>query len=77
MQQNHSMRACRTGADIAIEIEIESRIEFQTITAHIDDVDLVVAFRLDNTPGCQVFDQKVIRDHETFLVTCKTQIMRP
>ncbi len=46
------MRACGPGADFAIEIEVETRIKFYTIPVHVDDVDLVVAFRLDNTAWC-------------------------
>src|SRR6266542_1738463 len=76
-EEDRSMRACGPRADIAIKIEVETRIEFQTIPVHVDDMDLVVAFRLHHTAWCQVFDEKVIRHHETFLVARELQIMWP
>ena len=71
------MRAGRPSGNIMTKIELEMLVAFEPILMHVDDVDLVVAFGLDNTAWDEVFDQEVIRDHEPFLVPREPQIMRP
>ena len=44
-KHHHTMRACRPRADVAIEVDVEGRVEFEAIAVHVDDMDLVVAFQ--------------------------------
>jgi len=54
------MRASGPCADIVIEIELEIRIAFETITGHVEDVDLQVAFGIDHTTWGEVFDEEIV-----------------
>jgi len=43
------MRRCGAGADVAIEVEVETRIEGDVIGAHLNHMDLVIALCLHNS----------------------------
>jgi hypothetical protein len=63
-EHGHAMRACRARADVAIEIDVEVPVELQMIPRHVDHMDLVVAFHVDDPAGQQIFDEKVVRHHQ-------------
>jgi len=59
-EDDQAMRASGPCADIVIEIELEIRIAFETITGHVEDVDLQVAFGIDHTTWGEVFDEEIV-----------------
>jgi hypothetical protein len=69
------MWAGGSSADVPFEIEVELRIEFQTIAVHVDDMDLPVAVYLDHPARHQIFNQEVIRNHDLLVILCEAQIM--
>jgi hypothetical protein len=76
VEQSKAMRACWAGADVAIKIEVESRIELEAFAVNVENVDLVIAFGVDDPARRKVLDKEVVPNHQPFLVTRETQIMR-
>ncbi len=68
------MWTCRPSAGVAIKIEVEIAVEFQPIGINVDDMDFVAAFRIHDSAGRKVFDEKVIRHHQPLLITREAHI---
>lgn len=60
LECDEAVRARGTCTDVAIEVEIEACIECHVTLVHMDDVDLMVAFRHDDPARGEVFDKEVI-----------------
>ena len=62
------MRARAPDADVAIEIEVEHRVELEATAMNVDYMNLVIALHVHDTAGREIFDQKVVRHDEALFV---------
>lgn len=62
--------ACRKSR---VEVEVEPRILGQRVVRDLDDVNLVIAFEMND--ACSVLVEKIVRDDEATVVAAQHQVM--
>src|SRR5271154_5131395 len=75
-EEYEAVRAGGAGADVAIEVQVETRIERDAIGAHLNHMDLVIALSLHHSSWDQIFDEKIVGYHEALFVLRQLEIVR-
>ena len=71
------MRPRRAGADVAIKVQVEVRIERHVVAVYFDYVNLVISLRINHTARNEIFDQKIVRDDQPSPVAAQPEVMGP
>ena len=59
-QKHEAMWPRRTRADVAVEVEVKTRVKRDAIGGDVEHMNLVIPFRLAHAPRHQIFDEKII-----------------